>query len=66
MRVLPVLTPVNLRNSRQYSVLVGRLIAYAARVSIWMEYVRPIHMAAEYVPDVMLPPHSSTPRVSLR
>lgn len=35
------------------TVLVGRLNAYAARDSIWMEDVRPIHKAAEYVPDVL-------------
>ena len=46
-------------------VLLGRLNSYAAREVIWIEDVRPVHRAAEFIPEILGPIRDQRSRVGI-
>ncbi len=56
---------VILVENRPPVVLIGRLNAYAARDVIWIEDVRPVHQAAESLPEIFRPLAGRAARVGL-
>lgn len=56
---------VVLVENRAPVVFIGRLNSYAAKAKTWIEDVRPIHRAAEYLPEILAPLRTKPAKVGL-